>query len=130
MCTHCHEACVVPRKAMSIFCPHCRKRLILENYKIKTYKSVRELATCGDVVVEKKGRVRALIKVGTLTVKGIVQGCVSARGAVTICKTGSLDGDIEAAALCVESGASLHGYLRIGPSPRVPSPRDSPPSLD
>ena len=39
-----------------------RKRLIIEDYKIKTYKSVRELLTCGDIVVEKRGHVRALIK--------------------------------------------------------------------
>ncbi len=99
---------------MSIFCPHCRKRLILENYQIKSYTSVRELVTCGDIVVERRGHVRASIKAGNLTVKGKVQGDISARGLVKISKTGRFEGELRAPALRIEGGAILHGFLHIG----------------
>ena len=102
---------------MSIFCPHCRKRLILEDYAIKNYTSVRELVTCGDVVVEKRGHVRARIKAGNLTVRGKIQGDVTARGSVKIGKTGHLIGDLEASVLEIEGGAVLKGFLRIGGAP-------------
>ncbi len=99
---------------MSVFCPHCHKRLILEDYKIKTYYAVREFYTCGDIVVEKKGHVVAPVRAGTLTVKGKVQGSASTQGTVNIAKTGSFKGDIEAPSLHIESGAVIEGFLRIG----------------
>jgi len=115
ICTHCAKPTEVGRKAMSVFCPHCKKRLILEDFKIKSYYAVRDFATCGDIVVEKNGHIVAPIKVGNLTVKGKVQGHVTARGQVRIQKTGWLKGDIEAPALHIERGAVLDGFLRIGP---------------
>lgn len=99
---------------MSVFCPHCHKRLILEDYKIKTYYAVREFFTCGDIVVEKKGHVVAPVRAGTLTVKGKVQGSVMSQGTVNIARTGSFKGDIDAPTLHIESGAIIDGFLRIG----------------
>lgn len=121
-CTHCGEPSEVGQRAMSVFCPHCKKRLILENFKITSYHGVREFATCGDIVIEKHGHVAAMIKVGNLTVKGKVQGSITARGFVIIHKTARLQGDIQAPTLQVASGARLDGFLRIGdggPSQRV-----------
>ena len=119
-CTHCERLTKVAVRAMSIFCPHCKKRLILEDFKIDSYYAVREFATCGDVIVEKKGHVVAPIKAGNLTVKGKVQGHVTARRQVQIKKTGSLRGDLEAPCLLVESGAVMDGFVRIGP-PALPA---------
>ncbi len=114
VCTHCQDECEVAKRAMSVFCPHCRKRLILEDYAIKNYTSVRELVTCGDVVVEKRGHVRARVKAGNLTVRGKIQGDVTARGFVKIGKTAHLIGDLEASILEIEDGAVLEGFLSIG----------------
>jgi len=119
-CTHCAQVMDVAVRAMSVFCPHCNKRLILEDYKINSYYAVREFSTCGDVVVEKKGHVVAPIKAGNLTVKGKVQGHVTARGHVEIKKTGWFKGDLVAPCLVVENGAVLDGFVRIGPT-QVPS---------
>ena len=119
VCTHCQQACEVGRRAMSVFCPHCRKRLILEDFKITGYHGVREFATCGDVVVERNGSVAAFIKVGSLIVKGQVRGDVIARERVKIHKTGWLQGNVQAPVLGVESGAKLNGFLRIGRPPLV-----------
>ena len=115
VCTHCGQPMDVGTRAMSVFCTNCKKRLILENFKIKTYYAVREFSTCGDIVVEKKGHIVAPIRVSNLMVKGKIQGDVHARGRVEIKKTGSVKGDLEAPVLHIESGAVLEGFLRIGP---------------
>lgn len=114
VCMYCDVECEVAARAMSVFCPHCKKRLILEDFKIKSYHAVREFFTCGKVIIEKKGHVVALIKVGQITIKGKVQGQVASRGTAVISKTGSLKGGITAPALRIEQGAVLDGFLRIG----------------
>lgn len=127
ICTSCGQTTDVARRAMSVFCPHCKQRLVLEDFKIRSYYAVRDFSTCGDIVVERKGHVVAPIKVGNLTVKGKVQGSVTARGTVSIRKTGSIKGDLEAPSLLIEGGGVLEGFLRIGacaeeqekPAPKV-----------
>lgn len=115
ICTHCGGKSEAARRAMSVFCPSCHKRVILEDYRIRGYYGVNEFATCGDIVVERGGHVVAPIKVQSLTVRGKVQGDVTARGRVTVRKTGSLRGDIDAPSLLVEAGGTLTGFIRIGP---------------
>ncbi len=114
-CTHCDRPSKVAKRAMSVFCPHCKKRLILEDFKIKSYYAVREFFTCGDILVERKGHVVAPIKAGNLTVKGKVQGHVTIRGTVAIHKTAWFKGNIEAPCLRVVNGAVLDADLRVGP---------------
>ena len=116
VCTRCGEHSEAARRAMSVFCPHCHQRVILEDYKIRSYYGVAEFATCGDIVVERGGHVVAPIKVKDLTVKGRVQGRIIARGKVVIRRTGSIKGDVEAPVLLVEKGGVLNGFLRIGVS--------------
>ena len=45
LCPYCSQPTEVALRAMSIFCPHCRKRVILEDYKITSYYAVREFFT-------------------------------------------------------------------------------------
>ncbi len=127
-CTHCTEEFEVAQKAMSVFCPHCKKRVILEDFKIRTYHATRLFATCGDVLVEKKGFVSAPMRVENLTIKGRVQGDIKARGCVTIASTGEMRGDIRAPRLVVAGGAKLNGFCRITPEAHLVYPdghRDS-----
>ncbi len=114
-CTHCGGAIEVAKRAMSVFCPHCKQRLILEDYKIKTYHATRLFATCGDIIVEKSGVVSAAIQVMNLTIRGQVRGDVNARGCVRVARTGRLRGDIRAPRLVVSAGAELDGFLQITP---------------
>ena len=124
-CTYCAQVVEVARRAMSVFCPHCKKRLILEDYKIRSYYAVREFFTCGDIVVERRGHVVAPIKVGNLTVRGKVHGHVTARGRVSICKAGWFKGELEAPTLRVEGGAVVDGFLRIGVTPQGAGPESA-----
>ena len=114
VCTHCGHESEAGKRAMSVFCPKCHKRIILEDLKIRTYYAVSEFATSGDVIVEKKGFVIAPIRAGNVTVKGRVQGAIDARERVTIRKSGQLKGDVTAPILVIEDGASLDGFVRIG----------------
>ena len=102
---------------MSTVCPHCHKRLILEDYNVTSYIGLREFATTGDIVVEKSGQVVAGVKAGTLTVKGKVEGSVVVRGRVSVCASGTLKGDVQAPILHIEEGAMVSGFLRIGEAP-------------
>jgi len=113
-CPYCGGLDQVSPKAMSIFCKHCRKRLILENYKITSYYAVREFFTCGDVVVEKKGQVVASIRAATLIVKGNVQGRAIIRGPVRVAKSGVFRGEINSPSLHVEPGAVVDALVNIG----------------
>jgi hypothetical protein len=115
VCTYCDHRTDVAKRAMSVFCPHCKKRLILEDYKIDSYYAVREFFTCGDIVVEKSGHVSAPIRVTNLTIKGKVQGHVLARGTVSVAKTGWLKGEVSAPCITVEPGGILEALVRIGP---------------
>ncbi len=114
LCTHCAQSTEVAKRAMSVFCPHCKKRLILEDFKVKSYYAVREFFTCGDIVVERKGHVVAPIKARNLTVKGKVEGRVIARGKVRVHKTGHLRGELDAPSLLIDPGGVFDGFLRIG----------------
>lgn len=116
-CPYCGGTDEVSPKAMSIFCKHCRKRLVLENFKIKSYYAVREFFTCGDVVVEKKGQVIAPIRAATLTVKGSFQGRAHITGPVHVSKSGVVRGEITAPSLFVEPGGKLDAMVSIGVEP-------------
>jgi cytoskeletal protein CcmA (bactofilin family) len=99
---------------MSVFCPLCKKRLVLEDFKIDSYYAVREFFTCGEIVVEKKGHVVASIRGGALTVKGKVQGHAAVRGVVQIRKTGQFRGELQAPSLVIEEGAVFDAVVSIG----------------
>jgi len=118
VCTHCGGRNEVARRAMSVFCAHCKKRLILEDYNIKSYQAVAGYATCGDVIVHKAGRVAAPIQANNLTVKGTVQGNVRVRGHVEIAPNGVLTGKVFAPSITVSDGARLDAYLEIRPEPQ------------
>lgn len=113
-CTYCAGAVDVALRAMSVFCPLCKKRLVLEDFKIDSYYAVREFFTCGEIVVEKKGHVVASIRGGTLIVKGKVQGHATVRGAVQIKKSGQFRGELQAPGLVIEEGAVFDAVVSIG----------------
>lgn len=125
-CTHCHGEMSVAHSALSSVCPHCNKRLVLENFKIKTYHAVREFATTGDVVVEPRGRLVANVRAANLIVDGEVRGAIVARERVSIHKHGTVKGDIDAPLLAIEAGAMLDGFLRIGGAAPVAIVRKKP----
>jgi hypothetical protein len=118
ICLHCDRPQEVSRKAMSVTCKFCSKRLRLEDLKIKQYEARRVIETCGVVTVEKKGNVVSdRIDCGSLLVKGKVKGEIKSRGAVVLEADSEIKGDITAASLVIGPGAMLEGKLEIRPRP-------------
>ena len=116
ICLHCDRQQEVSRKAMSVTCKFCSKRLRLEDLKIKQYEARRVIETCGVVTVEKKGNVVTdRIDCGSLLVKGKVKGEVNSRGSVVLETDAEIKGDITAAALVIGPGALIEGKLEIRP---------------
>jgi len=115
-CLFCHRQQEVARRALSVTCRFCNKSLRLEDIAITHYEAKRLIATCGVIVVEKKGTaVTDAIKCGGLTVRGKVKGTIESQGSVSIGAQADLKGDVTAPSLAVAAGARLEGYYDIGP---------------
>jgi cytoskeletal protein CcmA (bactofilin family) len=104
----------VAPSAKSVVCPHCNKRLVIEDFRTASYHAVRLLATCGDVTVDKRGHIVAAVHATNVLVEGKLTGNVTANGCVTLGQGAAVKGDIEASRLRIESGAVLSGFVRIG----------------
>lgn len=129
-CTHCQGTIEIASRAMSVFCPLCNKRLVVEDIRVQRYYAVRELATCGDVLVSARGHLVAAVKAGNLTVNGRLQGNVAVGGCVRLGKQAAVLGDIRAPRIRVEDGATLRGFVRIegGAAEPVPGTEPEPPA--
>lgn len=113
-CTHCSEWMEVGALAMSVVCPKCRQRVIIEDYQIRSYHASRKLQTCGNVVVYKGATLSASTKAANMTVGGSVWGDVEVLGKLEVRKSGYMRGDVRASRLVVREGAMLEGYYEIG----------------
>ncbi len=117
ICIHCGGDNEVGVKAMSVFCKHCSRRLVVEDFQIKGFHASRSFETCGDVIIEKRGQLAAHVRAKDLVIKGKVKGDVEARGRVAITRTGEVQGNVTAPSLVVESGGMITGRVRIGQPP-------------
>lgn len=112
-CTWCGGTVSIALSAKSVVCSKCNKRLVIEDFSTASYHAVRLLATCGNIMVEKAGHVVATVQAANLTVAGKLTGNATIAGRVVLHSTAQMKGDIEAAALRIESGAALEGFVRV-----------------
>lgn len=73
-----------------------------------------ELRIGGSVDVATGATVKALIDGSSVTVRGDVEGPVTAREKVLLGRSGKLNGDVVAKRLQIEDGASINGHVRTG----------------
>lgn len=73
-----------------------------------------ELRIGGNVDVSTGATVKALIDGSSVTVRGDVEGPVTAREKVLLGRSGKLNGDVVAKRLQIEDGASINGHVRTG----------------
>ena len=115
VCFHCDKPQEVSRKAMSVTCKFCYKRLALADEVIQKYEAKRAIETVGVVTVEKRGNVIAdRVVCGGLIVRGKVKGNVLSRGPVLVGPEAEIKGDVTAPSLAVGAGAILEGKYAIG----------------
>jgi len=115
ICLHCGKAQEVARKAQTVTCKHCYKRLELKDIVISKYEAKRAIETTGIVTVERKGHVIAdRIHCGGLIVRGKLKGDVTSRGPVLVGPEADLIGDVTAPTMAIGAGAVLEGDYRVG----------------
>ena len=73
-----------------------------------------ELRIGGNVEVASGATVKALVEGSSVTVRGELEGPVTAREKVLLGKSARLNGDVTARRLQIEDGASLNGHVRTG----------------
>jgi len=72
-----------------------------------------ELKVSGDVTVDSTANVQATIEGANVSVRGQVNGNVTARRRLTLGGSGHLNGDVKVARLTVEDGATLNGNVTM-----------------
>lgn len=73
-----------------------------------------ELRVSGNIDVASGASVKALLEGANVTLKGAVEGAVTARDKLTLGKNAQLSGDIVVRRLQIEDGATLNGHVRMG----------------
>ncbi|OLC24268.1 MAG: hypothetical protein AUG06_03160 [Actinobacteria bacterium 13_1_20CM_2_65_11] len=74
-----------------------------------------ELKASGDVSVDSTANVQATIEGSNISVRGQVNGNVTARRRLTLGGSGRLNGDVKVSRLTVEDGATLNGNVTMAP---------------
>ncbi len=103
----------VSSRALSVFCPHCQKRISLENLRVVGSHPGKTLATCGDVVVEAGARLNLALMARNVLIHGTVRGPVTADETVEITSNGRVIGDVKAAKIVVRDGAAIEGRCEM-----------------
>jgi cytoskeletal protein CcmA (bactofilin family) len=73
-----------------------------------------EVRVSGNIDVASGASVRALLEGANVTLKGQVEGAVTARDKLTLGKNAKLSGDIVVRRLQIDDGATLNGHVRMG----------------
>jgi cytoskeletal protein CcmA (bactofilin family) len=73
-----------------------------------------EVRVSGNIDVANGAQVKALLEGSNVTVKGNVEGMVTARDKLTLGRNARLSGDIQIRRLQIDDGATLNGNVRMG----------------
>ncbi len=73
-----------------------------------------EVRVSGNIDVASGATVKALLEGANVTLKGSVEGQVTARDKLTLAKNARLSGDIAVRRLQIDDGATLNGHVRMG----------------
>src|SRR3984893_3237109 len=73
-----------------------------------------EVRIGGNIEIGNGTVVKALLEASNVTIKGEVEGKLTARDKLTLGKSAKLNGDVQVKRLQIEDGATLNGYVRMG----------------
>src|SRR5437667_6498344 len=73
-----------------------------------------EVRVTGNIDVANGANVKALLEGSNVSLKGAVEGAVTARDKLTLSKNARLSGDIVVRRLQIDDGATLNGHVRMG----------------
>src|SRR5713226_10241159 len=75
----------------------------------------------GNIEIGNGSVVKALLEGSNVTIKGEVEGKLTARDKLTLGKAAKLNGDVQVRRLQIEDGATLNGYVRMGDFEQAPN---------
>jgi cytoskeletal protein CcmA (bactofilin family) len=73
-----------------------------------------EVRVTGNIDVANGATIKALLEGNNVTLKGQIEGAVTARDKLTLGKNARLNGDITVRRLQIDDGATLNGHVRMG----------------
>jgi hypothetical protein len=111
----------VASRALSVFCPHCQKRVTLESLRIVGSHPGKSLATCGDILVEPASQLNLELTGNNILIRGRVRGSVTANGLLEVAPTGRVIGDVRAAKIVVRDGGVIQGRCEMTVPVPVPA---------
>ena len=117
-CYHCTEPIEVSESALSLSCPCCCKRIVIQDLVVSGTYAGTKVQTCGKVVVERKGDLSAasVQASGGVFVEGSLKASVRSLGPVVIGAKARWRGDCHAPRIEIEPGAAIEGGdFRIAP---------------
>jgi len=112
-CCNCGGMMRVAARALSVFCPHCHKRITLENLRIIGSHPGKTLATCGDILIEPSTTLNLEITANNVIVRGRVRGAIRANKSVEVTPTGRVVGDVKAPKIIVREGGIIQGRCEM-----------------
>ncbi len=120
-CYLCRHRFEVGGRAQSTSCPNCNKALHVGDEIIKQLRGpLKELRTCGKVIIEKKGRliVETLEAHGGIECLGVLDArkIISGRTVVMGPKS-QFKGDLTAPAVDMKLGARVHSHFNVPADP-------------
>ena len=121
-CYHCGHRFEVGGRAQSTSCPGCHKPVMVADQVIDKQRGpIRELKTCGKIIVKKRGRLicHHVVAHNGLECEGIVDAKTVISGMpVILGKKSNFKGDLTAPAVEIAEGAQIQPSLfAIGPPP-------------
>lgn len=119
-CYHCGKWHEAPGRAINTACPHCSRQLCVQDIHIRTTTWGSSMLTCGELRVERYGRVQArlIVACAGARIDGSLEATLISGGPVTLGPFAVVRGAIRAPAMAVEPGAVMIGA-------RVEVPHDS-----
>ncbi len=73
-----------------------------------------EVRVSGNIDVASGAQVKALLEGSNVSLKGTIEGAVTARDKLTLGKNARLSGDVVVRRLQIDDGATLNGHVRMG----------------
>lgn len=72
------------------------------------------VSSTGKILIAEGSECQATVKAQDVTVEGMLSGNVEAADRVAVSATGQVHGDIQAARMTMDEGATVNGFCRIG----------------
>src|SRR5262245_4450883 len=115
LCTQCNGVLDVADEAKSVNCRHCHTRVVTEPLVVAEYVAVRRFSTANRMRITKKGKVYGSVRADELEIEGFLHGDATSMSGLRLKSTAHVTGNVRAAWLVLEPGATLVGDVRVGP---------------